>query len=306
MSVIVPVYNVAPYLGECVDSILAQTHRDLDVILVDDGSRDESGALCDRYAAADARVRVVHQPNAGLSAARNAGLGLARGSHIAFVDGDDAVSPAFIEGLLGMDADVAQCAFCASATSLQSMPTITEALTPHDALERLQVDNAGTYTVVWNKLYRRCLFEGLRFPEGKQHEDEFITYRLLWAARSICVTSSPLYFYRQRPGSIMGMGITYKSLDAVEALEERALFYRERGEAMLAALTDATTCHRLREMMASIKSKMPSEAPRLRHVMWERYLALMRGSYLSISKKTRLTLQMISPTLHKTLASWRR
>ena len=196
VSVIVPVYNVAPYLGECVDSILAQTHRDLDVILVDDGSRDESGALCDRYAAADARVRVVHQPNAGLSAARNAGLGLARGSHISFRRRGRCCQPRIHRGAApGWDADVAQCAFCASATSLQSMPTITEALTPHDALERLQVDNAGTYTVVWNKLYRRCLFEGLRFPEGKQHEDEFITYRLLWAARSICVTSSPLGFH---------------------------------------------------------------------------------------------------------------
>lgn len=278
VSVIVPVYNVERYLPACVESILGQTHRNIEVILVDDGSSDGCGSLCDRYAARDRRVRVIHQANKGLSAARNAGFDAAEGEFVAFVDSDDAVSPLFVETLLGgvvaeipksgssSSVDIVQCGFCRERQELERPlgEVAYERLTGLQASERLQFDSTGGCTVVWNKLYRRELFENLRFPEGKRHEDEFVTYRALWMAGGVSVTDACLYYYRQRGDSITGKGFDAHSLDAIEALEQRAAFYREHGEERLAVLTDATTCYRLCGMMRDIEREMPDRAPELR------------------------------------------
>ena len=276
---------------------------------MDDASPDCCGRICDEFAAEDSRVRVLHLScNRGLSSARNCGIDACSGEFIAFVDGDDALSPQFIEALLMADVDIAQCAFCTDWSdmgTLSAVPCLAESLSSREALRRLQLDGTGAYTVVWNKLYRRGVFEGLRFPEGKQHEDEFVIYRAFWAAASVCIVQAPLYFYRQRPNSITDAGVSLKSLDAVEALEERARFYREHGEESLAVLTDATTCHRLREMLGPVRKMASTGAPQWHNLMWERYLTLMCSKQVSIGKKTRLTLQMISPKLHKVLASWR-
>ncbi len=271
VSAVVPVYNVEAYLPTCVESILAQTYRNLEVVLVDDGSPDGCGSLCDAYAARDGRVRAIHRPNGGLSAARNTGLDAVQGDYVAFVDSDDEVSPVFVETLVGAleagDADIAQCGFSTRRAGLLPDMAVRhgdgaggfERLTGRQASERLQFDSSGAYTVVWNKLYRSTLFERLRFPEGKQHEDEFVTYRALWAAGGVCVTEACLYYYRQRGDSTMGVGFNPRSLDAVEALTQRAAFYREQGDERLALLTDATTCHRLYGMMRDIERELPAD-----------------------------------------------
>lgn len=296
VSVIVPVYNVAPYLGECLDSILGQTYRDLDVVVVDDGSHDGSGNLCGQYASADARVRVVHQPNAGLAAARNKGLELARGSYIAFVDGDDAVAPHFVASLLGAHADVAQCGFCRSPEGCAGSNEAVELerLSGRDATERLQYDGTGSATVVWNKLYRRELLSGERFPEGRQHEDEFLTYRLLWKARTVAVSDAPLYYYRQRPASIMGAGFSRRSLDVFEALDERRRFYLDAGEDRFAAMTDVVACYRLHALLPSIVADLPGEAP-----SWKRAYRLLcsrvlRSPHVSLKKKLALGVRALT------------
>lgn len=276
VSVIVPVYNVEPFLEECLNSIVRQTYQNIEVIVVDDGSTDGSGMLCDVFGKSDKRVRVVHQSNGGLSAARNAGLGLAQGEYIAFVDSDDAVAPGFLAALLSARADVAQCAACRDKHYLQrkdGTDVSFQRLTPYQASERLQFDSTGDATVVWNKLYRRHLFDGVEFPVGKQHEDEFVTYRLLWKADEVCVTARPLYFYRQHPESTMGAGFSPRSLHAIEALEERAAFYREHGQERLAAMTDVVACYRLCGMWNAVTKTLPEQAPQVR----ERVRALCRN-----------------------------
>ena len=321
VSVIIPVYRVEPYLRTCVDSVLAQTHRALDVILVDDGSPDGCPAICDSYAAADGRVRVIHQANAGLSAARNAGLAVARGAYVSFVDSDDVVAPTFVETLLracvGGGASVAQCAFTTSPDALAGgtfacpageaslgAPSF-EVLSPREASTRLVQDGSGAYTVVWDKLYRRDLLEGIRFPVGRQNEDEYVTYRLLWGAASVAVTDARLYFYRQRPTSTMGFGFSRRSLVAIDALGQRMEFYRSHDAPDLAMLTRAVRCHRLRSMSAHFGELPADEAARLRALMREDYRAVMTSSGRGAApakKRLALTLQMLSPALHDRLS----
>lgn len=306
VSVIVPVCNVERYLPECVESILGQTYRNIEVILVDDGSTDGCGSLCDGYAQRDGRVRAVHQANRGLSGARNAGLDVAEGEFIAFVDGDDAVSPLFVETLLGgmavgasensgASTDIVQCGFCRERCELERTPgeASYERLTGLQASERLQFDSTGGCTVVWNKLYRRKLFETLRFPEGKRHEDEFVTYRALWAAGGVSVTDACLYYYRRRGDSITGTGFDTHSLDAIEALGQRAAFYREHGEERLAVLTDATTCYRLCGMMRDIEREMPDRAPELRCRTRALFWRVMRSRNVGLKKKLGLCRQAL-------------
>ena len=307
VSVIVPVYNVERYLPACVESILGQTHRNIEVILVDDGSSDGCGSLCDDYAHRDRRVRTIHQANRGLSAARNAGLDVAEGEFVSFVDSDDAVSPFFVETLLGgmvaeipksgssFSVDIVQCGFCRERQELERPlgEVAYERLTGLQASERLQFDSTGGCTVVWNKLYRRELFENLRFPEGKRHEDEFVTYWALWMAGGVSVTDACLYYYRQRGDSITGKGFDAHSLDAIEALEQRAAFYREHGEERLAVLTDATTCYRLCGMMRDIEREMPDRAPELKCRTRALFWRVMRSRNVGLKKKLGLCRQAL-------------
>ena len=186
ISIIVAVYNIEQYLGRCVDSLLNQTYRNLEIILVDDGSTDESGVLCDEYAERDSRVKVIHKENGGLSDARNIGAAAAEGEYIAYVDGDDWVEKemygAMLEALKDYQAEVAVCRYkCIYPDRVvdESTDKITvfegrEALKVYiEEDERFQIQNAA-----WNKLYRREFAEGLQFPKGKLYEDIVYTAKL--------------------------------------------------------------------------------------------------------------------------------
>lgn len=301
VSVIVPVYRVEAYLAECLDSILAQTYEALDVVLVDDGSPDGSGAICDRYGNFDRRLRVIHRENGGLAAARNTGIEASRGSYLAFVDADDVLSPLFVESLLRPGADVAQCGFCRGPFPPATAGVSFETLSGREMALRQMSDATGAYTVSWNKLYRRELFETLRFPAGKLHEDEFTTWKVLWSAGTCAATDAPLYLYRRRGDSIMGAGFSARSLDAAEALEERAAFYRKAGDAELAALAEASLCHRLRGMMRDLEKALPAEAGAWKEKMRGAYRAVMRSPEVGPKKKLSLSVQMLSPGLYKAL-----
>ena len=231
ISIIVPVYKVEEYLPACIDSILAQTFRDFELILVDDGSPDNCPALCDAAAEKDARIRVIHQKNGGLSAARNAGLDIARGEWIGFVDSDDTVAPEMYAQLLcRVQADAAQLAVCSyrfvqeDGTFLPDRSTITrdEVLTREQALERI---DRGFFTTVWNRLYHRSLFETLRFPVGKLHEDEYVAHKVYWQCQRISVVAQPLYFYLQRGGGISKQKHSFRQdMDKAEGVLSRAEF----------------------------------------------------------------------------------
>ena len=224
VSVIVPVYKVEPYLNRCVDSIVSQTYTNLDIILVDDGSPDGCPAVCDAWAEADPRIRVVHKQNGGLSDARNAGLAIANGDFIAFIDSDDFVAPTFVKALYtaicNTGADIAECAVTnvlgdGTAISVRSVesPLVCDR---EQALRRLVLED-GVYQTVWDKLYKRSVIEGILFEIGKQHEDEYWTYLVLDRIEKIAVLPETLYYYLQRSSSIMGVGYSMKRLDGLQA-----------------------------------------------------------------------------------------
>lgn len=231
ISVIVPIYKVEAYLDTCVRSITVQTYPHLEIILVDDGSPDRCGAMCDQWAAADPRIRVIHKPNGGLSDARNAGLAIATGKYVVFVDSDDRISPEYVELLYEAvrrtGAPMAACDLQAFYRDEEISDAGSGAVSLRTAAEALQelMAEVGVRAVVWNKLYRADLLQGEQFPAGRHHEDEFFTYRLLHKAGQIAWVDRPLYFYRQRPGSIM-QGFSLKRLDALDAFLERQALLR--------------------------------------------------------------------------------
>lgn len=240
ISIIVPVYKTEAYLEKCVDSILAQTFRDFELLLIDDGSPDNCSALCEEAAARDPRIRVIHQKNAGLSAARNTGVEAARGEWIGFVDSDDSIAPEMYETLLTYARrDGAQIAVC-------DYLLVTEAGEPLPSSYRLEEDkvldrvgaleqmNRGHFKVAWNRLYRRELFETVRFPVGKIHEDEYTAHQFYWQCERITIAAKPLYFYVQRGGSIIHTDSPQKTMDLAEGIFQRACFEQEQQLTRLA------------------------------------------------------------------------
>lgn len=237
ISVIVPVYRAEAFLARCVDSVLAQTFQDLELILMDDGSPDSSGQICDAYAGKDSRVHVIHQKNAGVCAARNNALDwVYANSHsqwIFFIDNDDWMHPETLERLhrAAASSDV-KIAICGYAQTSGEDPIIQ----PAD-LEPV-IWQAGDFykqhfvnaTVCWGKLYHRSIFEGKRYPAGKFLEDEFLTYRLLWASGRLAVLPAPLYAYFYNATGITKSKWVPKRLDAWEAYEQQLQFFSERGE----------------------------------------------------------------------------
>ena len=183
ISVIVPVYKVEAYLQECVDSILAQTFEDFELILVDDGSPDNCGAICDAYAGKDSRVKVIHQENQGLSGARNTGIEASKGEFLTFVDSDDMVSPQYLEVLINLfcdNTDVAVCGFKSFLDGTEypigrSAREMVRVYSPKESLIELYNGNTLIPVNACAKLIRRSLLGDLRFPVGKLHEDQAFT-----------------------------------------------------------------------------------------------------------------------------------
>lgn len=228
ISLIVPVYNVAKYLDRCVKSLLAQTYPHLEIILVDDGSTDGSGSLCDAYARADRRVRVIHQENSGLSAARNRGIDAASGAYLAFVDGDDFVAKHYVRTLLDAcernGASMAACGYMEYYTQKKQIPRCCEepfAISGEEAVIDIFTQRNRIHVMAWNKLYHRSLFDGqgIRYPVGKIHEDVFTTYRLCAGAERVACTNEICYCYVQRQGSIVRSGFSPERLQLLEAVE---------------------------------------------------------------------------------------
>ena len=206
ISVIVPVFNVAGYLPQCVDSILSQDYGDLEVILIDDGSTDGSGEICDRYAALDSRVRAIHQKNGGAAAAKNAGLRLATGEYLAFADSDDYLEPGaygfLMKILLENGADAVQGSFREVYRNRAEEQRISEEiLEGYDYLLRFPKD--FSCALLWNKLYRRALFDGVFFEEGHKIDDEYFTYQGFLQPRKVVRADRIVYNYRKRASSVM-------------------------------------------------------------------------------------------------------
>lgn len=237
ISVIVAVYKMPQYLPRCIDGILAQTHRDLELILVDDGSPDECGKICDSYAARDSRVHVIHKQNAGVCAARNTGLDWVYNNSdsqwIFFHDNDDWIHPETLERLLNaaesLSTTISICGY--QETRGEEPERTPEALEPVLWMPKdFYLRHFVNATVCWGKLYHRSVFEGQRYPEGKYIEDEFLTYRLLFEAGTLAVIPAPLYAYFINPAGISKKTWQPKRIDAWEAYDQQIAFFEKLGD----------------------------------------------------------------------------
>ncbi len=237
ISVIVPVYRVEAYLARCVDSILAQTYRDFELILVDDGSPDRCGGICEEYGRRDSRIHVIHQENGGLSAARNAGtdwvFANSESQWIFYVDSDDWIHPETLACLLdaaeSTGVKVSVGGFAETAGDLPEV--LPESLVPVIWEPKMfYMEQFVNATVAWGKLYHRSCLEGIRYPVGKIHEDEFVTYRLLFGQEKLAVVAAPLYAYFQNPGGITKKAWSPKRLHAWEAYDQQIAFFQKLGD----------------------------------------------------------------------------
>lgn len=233
ISIIVPIYNIENYIGKNIQSIINQTYTNIEILLVNDGSTDSSFKICQNYAKQDNRIILLDKPNGGLSDARNYGLEKATGEYILFVDGDDYIHHQMVELLYTClqksSADIAYCNYLSvyendSITDAQFTPDILKSIITYsnsEVFSKLFKRNTNVIlTITWNKLYRKALFNEIRFPVGKIHEDDFTSYKLLDSAAKISYIDAPLYYYLKRRDSITGAGVTQKTFHKVEAYVE--------------------------------------------------------------------------------------
>lgn len=229
ISVIVPVYNSEKYLPRCLDSLLAQTFGDFEILLIDDGSTDSSGKICRVYAERDKRVRVFHQENRGQAAARNRGIDIAANSdsrYLAFIDSDDLVLPRYFETLCEIIGDKKISSTLYSVNG--SAKTVTGIFRTVSA-EEYYCRGVMLPFVIWGKLFDKALFAALRFPDVRRHEDTLLVYRLLFEAGEIAVAFAPMYCYYSNPDGITASAWTEDRLIELDAMDRQREFFEHSG-----------------------------------------------------------------------------
>lgn len=256
VSVVIPVYNISEYVTKCLQSVLSQSYTDLEVIVVDDGSTDDSGKICDKVALKDSRVKVYHRKNGGLSSARNFGISKARGKYVALIDGDDFVRWDFVEAMVNVaeksGAEVTICGF-------DEFVPEEKVLSGKEAAIKLLVEQENMEIVAWNKLYLRELFDEIKYPVGEKHEDSLTTYKILAKAKKVCYVPKSLYCYVERPGSIMSEVKLVERLNArYKAAEEAVKYFREDKDLRQAAEVAILTS-KYAFMDAAVKKKIGRE-----------------------------------------------
>lgn len=243
VSVVVPVYNVQNYISKCIDSIINQTYKNLEIIIVDDGSPDKCGQICDEYAAKDSRITVIHKENGGLSDARNCGMAAATGEYITFVDSDDCLHLHFIEILMKIaknkNADIIVGDFvtfkdedkCQDKELSDSDILAAQVLSDKHLYDNEFIKRETTIlTVSWGKIYKRKLWDKIEYPVGKIHEDTFTTYKLMERAHKVVYLKEPLYYWRENSNSITRGKFTTEHLLGLDAFEEQIEYFHSIGK----------------------------------------------------------------------------
>lgn len=234
ISVIIPVYNVQKYLSRCLMSVITQTYNQLEIILIDDGSTDNSGKICDEYAKNDARISVIHKKNGGLSDARNVGIEKATAKYITFIDSDDYIHPNFIEKMYDLiiqyDADIVSVSSKSTSKAenifVHSDKTEYEnpkSFSTREAFEMLCYQKGLTHSI-WGKLYRKELFNNVRFPKGKLYEDEATFYLLLAESKCTVCINEKLYAYFQRKDGIIRSAFNPQKMDYIRHTEQLKMY----------------------------------------------------------------------------------
>lgn len=307
ISVIVPVYNVEKYLDQCVESIATQSYTNLEIILVDDGSTDCSGMICDKWSNKDARIQVLHKKNGGLSDARNAGIEIATGIYYMFIDSDDTIAVDTIqlmyEAIVSDNCEIAVCNMVRTYENDEQEPFYA----PVHA-KTVLADNKRFETLrqpsVCNKMFRASLFKEVRFPKGRYYEDTFIYHILAYHANRIVLTGHDGYYYRSRRESILGQPqYTERYFDFIEAVYNRAVFLTEHKvpfyaeEACLSLYAAASNGERYLD-----RAKCSKEKFRLMRQQYNfAYTRLIRNPNVGLTQKIRLVLLCYLPALHNLL-----
>lgn len=244
ISVIVPVYKVEAYLNRCVDSILSQTFTDFELILVDDGSPDNCGAICDDYAQKDSRIHVIHQKNGGISAARNAGIDWvfahSDSQWLNFIDSDDWIHSRYLEALYNAVIQTGlEVSICGYQETDGFIPKVNEACLMAKTwnTEKFYSEHNVNAIVAWGKLYKRECFQKIRYPVGKIHEDEFITYKILFHFREVAIIDEPLYAYYINHNGITKSAWNPQRLQILDACVERIGWFQEHKMDRMRRLT---------------------------------------------------------------------
>lgn len=304
ISVIVPVYNVEKYLNRCINSILAQTYQDYELILIDDGSTDYSGEICDFFQAKDDRIKVIHQPNNGLSFARNVGIEYSCGEYITFIDSDDYVAESYLEILLklleGNDSDISCCEYLRTGKECIKNIKLTDEfiiLRENDILTfYLKKDLVSACA----KLYRKYLFQNIRFPIGKINEDISTIFKVFLEAKSVSYSNNKLYFYYKNSESITKRKFTKNNINLVEAWKEvRVLSSGYSKE--VKSLVDfrlAKAYFTLLGIIAYYGMKDAKADENLKKAIYrefkKNYKVLLRSSYLKFNRKIAVLLMCLS------------
>lgn len=320
VSVIVPIYNVEAYLLRCVNSIKEQTYNNLEIILVDDGSPDNCGRICDELAKTDGRILVIHKENGGLSDARNRGLDAATGEYIVFVDSDDYIAPSFImtlyHHLIETDSDVALCSYMVvtgeDISKIQDEKPQTYVYNRKELLMNLYDANhedATFFIVAWNKLYKRSLWDQVRFPKGKIHEDEATTYRIFHLCRRGVYVKVPLYGYFSSESSITRDAFSVKRLQWMDALNDRIAFFEKKKEprlvgcSMKARADGAIHYYYPLSQLDGKTGQYRREMKQLKSYVREALNANQKFRNLTLSNKIGYRIFLISPALYKYIHS---
>lgn len=307
ISIIVPIYNVEKYLRACIDSILTQTYKNLEIILVDDGSSDECGNICDEYKEKDHRIIVIHQKNKGLSGARNAGIDIAQGQYIGFIDSDDTIEPEMFEILMkNMKKNGARISICGR----KIVDEVGNIIEPKYIRKKEMVLDGKSAIIEMNshmsfdmsacdKLYDISIWEDIRYPEGKLSEDFFVIFRLLDKAQKIVWTPQTLYRYFQRNNSISRSSVIKQ--DFIEASEAQMNYIHEKYPDIdyVGKAAYASACLTIYDLYLKRKMTCPSDLTKLYQRNVKSCLPYVRKNpTLDIKKKIQAYLFVVSPKLY--------
>lgn len=320
ISIIVPVYNLETLLPKCVDSILSQTFTKFELILVNDGSTDGSGELCDKYVENDGRVQVIHKKNGGVASARNAGLEAAKGEYIGFVDNDDYINKYMFEVLynnaITHSADIVICDYLEieeeqyyniekyhSNYKIQHYNNI-------EALNQLYMTNNVTFVVPWNKLYKRELFKDIEYKIGSINDDETVIHELLYYSNKITYIQTGLYYYLQRKGSQMDLNIPFdiRRFDLVYAKKIREVFFKNKKERDLhqKALKDYMETFFWNYYIAKDNLKgIDKELIELKQTFNNSLISLLRHKEIGRRRKVMFVLFSLNPSLFEFVRDFR-
>ena len=305
ISIVMPVYKTLPFLPRAIESVQNQTYPHWELIIVDDGSPDESGSLCEAYAGKDGRIRVIHQENGGLSSARNRGIQEAEGEWLAFLDSDDAYAPSYLEDLYACvkdnNTEAAVCGWLYEYESGEPSRTCLPEqgiFSSRELLAGLSLPGGVLFVTAWNRLSRKSLWDKLFFPPGKLHEDEFTAHEIIDRAGRISALPKALYYYRQRSGSITNVFRDPRHWDGAEALLQRYDYLNRQGFPELLPsvfkgfMSHFITCLRDQDLSSPAVKERINEICRQAQSLWQR-----EGKAASLSER----LAFKQPSLWKAL-----